>query len=750
MMEEPVHFSIHDCSSYSADFTPDNVLVDSPSDAKSRWLSDGNKPPQYLTLRLSQPAILSGIRFGKWDKPHPCNLRKFQVYGGTDCDHMRLLLESGLKNDNEPESFSLKAPSSEKQHFPCLFVKIVPLVSWGYSSNFSVWFVSLTGVQDKALVHAALEHFHKYREKQAVRLCLKHLRQFDFPEAFEALHKRARVDLEHPLLSQLYTLLVERGDFDAVERAVQQAVEDGFMDAYLSRQPIEAQWTQIETKWTECPPGAAGRSAGGTPQRVGPGMRGGHQMCLDPGAELLYLYGGWDGSCDLGDLWRFDIRATQWACLCQDSSSVGGPTPRSCHKMCIDVANQKLYLLGRYMDTLTRTQLDLSMHAPGDFYCYCLRAAEWEMISRDTFADGGPHLIYDHQMCFDAHTGILYVFGGRILSAGLDPSQLSYSGLYAYHCTDKYWTCLRPDLGSGHYQYSLVPRMAHSMLYHPEQRKLYVLGGQRERQPLSDMLVYNLASDDTTVIADGKDSHIPASGFTVRTTLDPQRNEIYLLTGLYKSGGGGGEECLDESRGGSNSLWVCDCGSSTVAAKWTCVSQTPAGSWLKTDGSQLPPPRYAHQFVYDPLHQVHYMFGGNPGNDTSTKRQQNMRLDDFWRLKLVRVNKEQLLRHCQYIVKKLRFGELVAQDPVAALSFLQTDISAIVNHDDPQESSEFRQLASSLFTTLPPAPPSPFTAAEGLSTLCKTRRNEVYQELSSYFPEEMTQPRESILDMVKL
>ena len=34
-----------------------------------------------------------------------------------------------------------------------------------------------------------------------------------------------------------------------------------------------------------------------------------------------------------------------------------------------------------------------------------------------------------------------------------------------------------------------------------------MLGGQRERQPLSDMLVYNLASDDTTVIADGKDSH---------------------------------------------------------------------------------------------------------------------------------------------------------------------------------------------------------------------------------------------------
>lgn len=48
----------------------------------------------------------------------------------------------------------------------------------------------------------------KYRERQAVRLCLKHLRQFDYTEAFEALQKKAKVQLEHPLLTQLHSLLV--------------------------------------------------------------------------------------------------------------------------------------------------------------------------------------------------------------------------------------------------------------------------------------------------------------------------------------------------------------------------------------------------------------------------------------------------------------------------------------------------------------------------------------------------------------
>ena len=46
----------------------------------------------------------------------------------------------------------------------------------------------------------------------------------------------------------------------------------------------------------------------------------------------------------------------------------------------------------------------------------------------------------------------------------LDSGRTCYSGLYAYHVTDKQWVCLRPDLSSQPYKHLLKPRMAHSMI----------------------------------------------------------------------------------------------------------------------------------------------------------------------------------------------------------------------------------------------------------------------------------------------
>ena len=63
-----------------------------------------------------------------------------------------------------------------------------------------------------------------------------------------------------------------------------------------------------------------------------------------------------------------------------------------------------------------------------------------------------------------------------------------------------------------------------------------------------------------------------------------------------------------------------------------CILQGVSGAWQRAQ-SRFPIPRYAHQFIFDPVHQVHYMFGGNPGNE-QLRNQQKMRLDDFWRLKV--------------------------------------------------------------------------------------------------------------------
>lgn len=70
-----------------------NIREDCATNQASRWSSNNNSPPQFITLKLHQPAIVKKIKFGKYEKPHVCNLRKFKVVGGLEEEHMVLLFE---------------------------------------------------------------------------------------------------------------------------------------------------------------------------------------------------------------------------------------------------------------------------------------------------------------------------------------------------------------------------------------------------------------------------------------------------------------------------------------------------------------------------------------------------------------------------------------------------------------------------------------------------------------------------------
>ena len=43
-------------------------------------------------LKLHRPSIVTEITFGKYEKTHVCNLRKFSVFGGINEDHLMELL----------------------------------------------------------------------------------------------------------------------------------------------------------------------------------------------------------------------------------------------------------------------------------------------------------------------------------------------------------------------------------------------------------------------------------------------------------------------------------------------------------------------------------------------------------------------------------------------------------------------------------------------------------------------------------
>ncbi|XP_042910813.1 muskelin isoform X2 [Parasteatoda tepidariorum] len=650
-------------------------------------------------------------------------MKKFKVYGGLADDSMIELLDGGLKNNNQTECFNLKYIAGENM-FACRYIKIVPIQSWGPSFNFSIWHVQLQGIEDWDFVKPCVSWFNFYREREAIRLCLKHFRQHNYTEAFESLQKRTCVQLEDTLLTKLHQCLVIDGDYMAAEKLLISAVHDGCLDNYLDQQTHKAKWVPIipEPKIPET-------------EGSKPGMRGGHQMCIDVHTENIYLFGGWDGTSDLSDLWCYHIPSGTWNCLSRDTTCQGGPTPRSCHKMCLDPERKKIFVIGRYLDS----QMRVPKYLKSDFFVYDIDSNQWTLITDNTAEMGGPRLVFDHQVCMDVEKNTLYVFGGRILVSNSTSSsdenvcpEPMFSGLYSYHVPTNTWTKLRDDYPKPRrFDFEIKSRIGHSMLFHEKSRLLYIFAGQRAKEYLSDFFTYNVDSDRIDFICDGSDNELPPAGFTQRATIDPELNEIHVLSGSNK-------DKRDEHV--KNSFWIYDISHN----KWSCVYQSEVrenDSASQNAQPSEPCPRFAHQLVYDHVKKVHYLFGGNPGRLHSPK----MRLDDFWSLHLFRPTKEMLLRQCCRIIRQHKFQEIASVDQIAALQYLQTELASTVDHQNSEETKEFQLLAFNLFKEKEKEAKDELSVDETFK-----RRSQLFEQLTEFFPDSMTQPKSNLIDLISL
>ncbi|XP_017793080.1 PREDICTED: muskelin [Habropoda laboriosa] len=742
--QKVLEFKIYKCSSFSAFYVPENILVDKPSDQTSRWASDIDTHPQFLILKLRFPSIVTTITFGKYEKTHVCNIKKFKVYGGLEPENMMELLENGLKNDSVPETFDLQhVLGNEENYFPVRYIKILPLQSWGPSFNFSIWHVRLTGTDDPKIVKPSIEWLNAYRQKELVRLCMKHFRKLEQPEIVEALQRVTGVPLEHPRLTELYDVLVRKGDHLQAECFISNAVTMGLFNDYINAQAYRAVWTKLSCN------------------DIKPGMRGGHQMVLDPSAEYLYLFGGWDGHQDLADLWAYNIATKKWSIICYDTGIVGGPSARSCHKMCLDPERRQLFTFGKYLDVEFRTPGTLK----SDFFVYDIESDKWTQISEDTEAVGGPQLIFDHQMSMDVEKRTIYIFGGRVIVSSMNSDETGtvsssiepiFSGLYSYHVPTGTWNRLACDIARPCPSNALTirSRAGHSMLFHSGTRKLYIFAGQRGKEDLTDFFTYDVDTNQIEHIFDdfgAKDSnHVPAAGFTQRVTIDPELGEIYVLSSLSKDKG----KRFDSVQ---NSLWMFNIKNN----KWSCIYQNDnvgEDYWKKMQDYE-PRPRFAHQLVYDHIKKVHFLFGGNPGRPWFP----NLRLDDFWQLKLCRPSHEEVLNRCKLLIRKHKFKELAFNNSVVALEYLQTKVSEIIDHNDVGQTREFQLLTSLLFreqtSLLGEATNYSNSSGTILGNLVNTdtttrdihtSRIELYDKLTEFFPESSTQPRANLIDLLPL
>lgn len=62
-----------------------------------------------------------------------------------------------------------------------------------------------------------------------------------------------------------------------------------------------------------------------------------------------------------------------------------------------------------------------------------------------------------------------------------------------------------------------------------------------------------------------------------------------------------------------------------------------------------------------------------------------------------RPSRQQILRHCKYLIRRLEYEEIVKTNSIRAVGYLQTRLSEIIDHNDPEQLHEFHKLASLLF-----------------------------------------------------
>ncbi|GAA5806192.1 hypothetical protein HPULCUR_011722 [Helicostylum pulchrum] len=754
---EALTYAIYDQSSQSGSYHPRNICVNEPTEQSSRWSSGSHDQSQFITIKLDKPAVACEILFGKFHRSHVCNLKEFKVFGGLDPLNMNELLHKGLTDDNKTESFPLIYKFNDLI-FPIQYIKIVPLATFGANFNYSIWYVEIRGIKDDELMSKVYDAYTTYKEMETIRLCLKHFRLKNMMDVYQTLKNKTGIEIEHASIADLHQSLVIDGNFEQAEKIIADADSNNVFTSFAENAMYTPTWQKID----------ASNDDGDSPC-----ARGGHQLCIDTDREKIYLLGGWDGKVELSDFWCYHIKENRWKLLSSDTSIQGGPSARSCHTMCFDPVRKSIYVLGKYIEFRPTTTPDPTAYE-SEFYQYYTELDRWIQISESTKIDGGPPLLFHHEMCVDPIGRKLYVFGGRILALESAPS--SYSGFYSFDIDKSVWKTLRYDVShlpiptatlrdqiasldpalsrtrasSGSYiptSHTIKSRSGHSMLLDSKNRKIYIFGGQRAKECLKDLYCYSIDQDKITSITQDFSKNIgPESGYTQRGAIDIERQELHISLGFFQN---------KPTNIVRNCFWVYSIKNNT----WEEVFSNDNHDTIYWNRMKLnePYPRYTHQMVYNPKTNAHFIFGGHPGDVTDLYR----RLDDFWELRLTKPNSGQIMRRCLYLIRTRKLYELckqaerkldtsnqVSADTLYALDYLRKYVTPLVNGDSKDELNHFKKLCAHLCLSEDNLPKN--GSYKTKQEVYFSERTTVFQSLLDFFPTSMKEPKGTLVDAVKI
>jgi hypothetical protein len=138
------------------------------------------------------------------------------------------------------------------------------------------------------------------------------------------------------------------------------------------------------------PPGAEAPDA--------PGVRNGHVLVYDAGADRVLLFGGADASQVLSDTWAWDGDARRWRLL-----GTSGPEPRTFPAVAYDERRHRVTLFGGNRVLFGREGQDGTLL--GDTWAF--EGGRWTRL-----AEAGPPPRSEASMAYDARRGRAVLFGG--------------------------------------------------------------------------------------------------------------------------------------------------------------------------------------------------------------------------------------------------------------------------------------------------------------------------------------------------
>ncbi len=231
-----------------------------------------------------------------------------------------------------------------------------------------------------------------------------------------------------------------------------------------------------------------------------PPARASQATAYDPVAGQLVMFGGYDGSSYMGDAWSYDATNGSWSPLAATGTT---PHARYGHSLVYDSDSKKMLLFGGYDGSVQYA----------DTWSYDPATNVWTELK----PSGALPPARDSQaLAYDPASKVFVLFGGWSTTSMFDDT-------WAYDPAANVWTPLKPVSGEP------AARALHRMVYDESIEKFVMFGGGTSTATFNDAWLFDLATDTWTPL--GASGTSPSARAGLAMAYDTSGRQVLLFGG---------------------------------------------------------------------------------------------------------------------------------------------------------------------------------------------------------------------------